>query len=68
MTTEDGKKAYKFLDPEIERVDIGLVSFNHTVKEGKDRKEELSKFSRMLSVKTGKVGRPVVRKKSKNQM
>ena len=68
MTTEKGIKAHKFLDPDIERADIGPVSFNDTVKDGKDREKEMSKFSRMLSVRTGKVGRPVVRKKSKNQM
>jgi len=68
ITTEEGKRADKFLDSEIERADIGPVSFNDTVKEGKDREEEVSKFSRMLSVRTGKVGLPVVRKKSKNQM
>ena len=68
MTTEEGIKAHKFLDPEKERADIGPVSFNDTVKEGKDREQEVSKFSRMLSVRTGRVGRPVVRKKSKSNM
>ena len=68
MTTEEGIKGNKFLDPDKERADIGPVSFNDTVKEGRDRQQEVSKFSRMLSVRTGKVGRPVVRKKSKNNL
>jgi len=58
----------KLLDPEIERADIGPVSFNDTVKEGKNMEAEVSNLSRMLSVRTGRVGRSVGRKKSKNQI
>jgi len=68
MTTEEGIKAHKFLDPDKERADIGPVSFNDTVKEGKDREAEVGKFCKRLPIRTGKVGRPVVRKKSKLEM
>jgi len=68
MPTEEAIKAHKFLDPDKERADIGPVSFNDTVKEGKDRQAEVSKFCNRLPIRTGKVGRPVVRKKSKLEM
>ncbi|KAG0137918.1 hypothetical protein HOY82DRAFT_666825 [Tuber indicum] len=68
MTTEEGIKAHKFLDPEKERADIGPVSFNDTVKEGKDREAEVNKFCKKLPIRSGRLGRPVVRKKSKLEM
>jgi len=68
MTTEEGIKAHKFLDPDKERPDICPVSFDDTVKEGKDREAEVSKFCKRLPIRTGKVGRPAVRKKSKLEM
>ncbi|RPA89964.1 hypothetical protein L873DRAFT_1849035 [Choiromyces venosus 120613-1] len=65
---EKQKGRRRFLDPETERTDIGPVIFNDTVKEGKDREVEVNKFCKRLPVRTGKVGWPVVRKKSRQEM
>lgn len=63
MSTDEAIKAHKFLDPDNERADVGPVSFNDTVKEGRDRKARVNKYCRRFPVRTGRRGRPAVRKK-----
>ena len=65
---EEGIKARKYLDPKVEKADIGPTCFHNTVKEGRDREQEVSKNSRLLPIRTGILGYPAVRKMSKQKL
>ena len=68
MSREEGVKARKFIEAEVEKADIGPTNFHNTVLEGRIRAEEVSENSRLLPNRTGVPGRPAVRKKSKQKL
>lgn len=68
MLREEGIKACKYLESEVEKADIGPASFHNTLLEGRIRAEEVSENSRLLPNRTGVLECLAVRKKSKQKL
>jgi hypothetical protein len=65
---EEAKRKGKYLNQEANRAEIGIASFHDTHKEIRDREEITNKYLHKVSIKTGRVGRPMKRKRTQKDV